>query len=219
MAKTLRPPKAPNLPVGPVEYEQRYQNLLNNSQRLYFNEIDNTLISLLDNNGGRFLNFPHISASDSTNQYAGGDNVPTLTIWNTLESSGGFTLSPTYATATYGGVYRIDYSLQFENTDNSAHDVVVWLKVNGNNVLRSASRFTIPARKSAGVYGYLIAVSFVVFEITGDDQIQLYWKTDKAYNTVGPVDGVFMLAEAATATIPATPSAVGAITFVSELPQ
>lgn len=219
MAKTLRPPKAPNLPVGPVEYEQRYQNLLNNSQRLYFNEIDNTLISLLDNNGGRFLNFPHISASDSTNQYAGGDNVPTLTIWNTLESSGGFTLSPTYATATYGGVYRIDYSLQFENTDNSAHDVVVWLKINGNNVPRSASRFTIPARKSAGVYGYLIAVSFVVFEITGGDQIQLYWETTKAYNTIGPVDGVYMKAEAATATLPAIPSAVGAITFVSELAQ
>lgn len=219
MAKTLRPPKAPNLPVGPVEYEQRYQNLLNNSQRLYFNQIDNTLTSVLENNGGRFLNFPHIAASGSTNQYAGGNNTPTLVSWDTLESTGGFVLSSTYATATYGGVYRIDYSLQFENTDNAAHDVVVWLKLNGINVPRSASRFTIPARKSAGIYGYLVAVSFIVFEITGDDQIQLYWETDKAYNTVGPVDGVFMLAEAATATIPAIPSAVGAITFVSELPQ
>lgn len=219
MAKTLRPPKAPNLPVGPVDYEQHYQNQLNNVQRLYYNEIDNTLISLMENSGGRFINFPHISASDSTNQYASADNTPTLTSWNTLESSEGFVLSPTYATATYSGVYRIDYSLEFENTDNAAHDVVVWLKVNGSNVARSASRFTIPARKSAGVYGYLVAVSFVVFGITGGSTIQLYWQTDKAYNTVGPVDGVFMKAEAATASIPAVPSAVGSITFVSELSQ
>lgn len=219
MAKTLRPPKAPNLPVGPVEYEQQYQNLHNNALRLYFNQIDNTLTSVLENDGGRFINFPHIAASDSTNQYAGGDNTPALVAWNTLESSGGFTLSSNYATATYAGIYRIDYSLQFENTDNAAHDVVVWLKLNGNNVPRSASRFTIPSRKNDTIFGYLVAVSFVEFGVTGGDNIQLYWETDKAYNTVGPVNGVFMKAEAATATLPAIPSAVGTITFVSELSQ
>ena len=219
MAQTLRPPKAPNLPVGPVEYSQDHQNQLNNVQRLYYNQIDNTLTSLLENNGGRFLNFPHIAASDSTNQYAGGDNVPTLVNWNTEESDGGFDLTLTYAAAIYSGVYRIDYSLQFVNTDNAAHDVIVWLKVNGSNIARSASKFTIPARKSAGVYGYLIAVSFIVFAVNAGDQIQLYWETDKAYNSVGPVDGVYMYATAANATHPAIPSAVGAITFVSELPQ
>ena len=219
MAQTLRPPKAPNLPVGPVEYAQDYQNQLNNVQRLYYNQIDNTLTSLLENNGGRFLNFPHIAASDSTNQYAGGDNIPTLVKWDTEESDGGFDLTLTYAAAIYSGVYRIDYSLQFVNTDNAAHDVIVWLKVNGSNIARSASKFTIPARKSAGVYGYSVAVSFIVFAVNAGDQIQLYWETDKAYNSVGPVDGVYMYATAANATHPAIPSAVGSITFVSELPQ
>lgn len=219
MAQTLIPPKAPNLLIGPVEYDQQYQNQLNNIQRLYYNQIDNTFGVLLENNGGRFLNFPHIAASDSTNQYAGGDNVATLVNWNTEESDGGFDLAAGAATALYSGVYRIDYSLEFENTDNTAHDVIVWLKVNGSNVLRSASKFTVPARKSVGNNGYVIAVSFVVFSINAGDQIQLYWETDKAYNTVGPVDGVYMFATAANATHPAIPSAVGTITFVSELPQ
>lgn len=219
MSKTLKPPKAPNLPVGPIDYEQHYQNQLNNVQRLYYNTIDNTLSVLLENNGGRYLNFPHISASDSTNQYAAGDDTPTLTAWNTLEASSGFTLSSTYATADYSGTYRIDYSLEFENTDNAAHDVVVWLKVNGNNVPRSGSRFTVPSRKSSTIYGYVVAVSFVVFDVYAGDEIQLYWETDKAYSTTGPVDGVFMRAEAATSTLPAIPSAVGAITFVSELDE
>ena len=219
MAGTLRPPKAPNLPIGPVEYAQEYQNQLNNIQRLYYNQIDNTITTLLENEGGRFLNFPHVSASDSTNQYASGNNTATVVQWDTLESASGFTQALTGAEATYSGVYRIDYSLEFENTDNTAHDVIVWLKINGTNVPRSASRFTIPARKSVGSNGYVVAVSFVIFSVYGGDQVQLYWETDKAYSTVGPVDGVYMFATAADAVHPAIPSSVGSITFVSELPQ
>ena len=222
MAQTLRPPKAPNLPVGPVDYAQEYQNQLNKVQRLYYNEIDNTLTALMENNGGRFLNFPHIAASDTTDQYATADNTPTLVKWNTEESDGGFDLQSNYAEALYSGVYRIDYSLQFVNTDNAAHDVVVWLRTNGTDVPRSATKFTIPARKSVGVPSYLCAVSFIVFSINGGDQIQLYWATDKAYSTVGPVDGIYMEyvpSQTSPYPHPVIPSAVGSITFVSELPQ
>ena len=219
MAETLRPPKGPNLPVATVDYSQDYQNQFSNVLRLYHNTIDNTLTVLLENNGGRYLNFPHIAASDSTNQYASGDNVATLVQWGTEESDGGFDLAGGAATALYSGVYRIDYSLEFVNTDNAVHDVIVWLKVNGSNVPRSATKFTIPSRKSIGNNGYLCAVSFVVFEVVAGDAITLYWETDKAYSTVGPIDGVYMYATAANAIHPAIPSAVGSITFVSELPQ
>lgn len=222
MATTLRPPKAPSLPLGPVEYSQDYQNQLNKIQRLYYNEIDNMTSTLLENNGGRFLNFPHIAASDTTDQYAGGDDTPTLVKWNTEESDGGFDLQLTYAEALYSGVFRIDYSLQFVNTDNAQHDIVVWLKVNGLNVARSTTKFTVPARKSVGVNGYVCAVSFVVFSVNAGDQFQLYWATDKAYNTTGPVDGVYMEYQAAQTSpyaLPEIPSAIGSITFVSELPQ
>jgi hypothetical protein len=37
----LRSSKAPNLLVAPVDYDQRYQDQLNNALRLYFNQIDN----------------------------------------------------------------------------------------------------------------------------------------------------------------------------------
>lgn len=41
--KTIRPlpPKAPNLPIGPVNYAQDYINQLLNALRLYFNQLDN----------------------------------------------------------------------------------------------------------------------------------------------------------------------------------
>lgn len=222
MADTLRPPKAPALPIGPVSYAQEYQNQLNNAQRLYYNQIDNTFVSLLDNNGGRFVNFPHIAASDTTDQYAGGDDTPTIVKWNTEESDGGFDLASNQFTALYSGVYKIDYSLQFVNTDNAQHEVDVWLKVNGTNAARSTTKFTVPQRKSGSIFGYTCAVSFVVFPVNAGDTFQLFWATDQAYNPVGPVSGVYMeyLPEQTTPyALPSIPSAIGSITFVSELPQ
>ena len=35
-----RPSKASDLSVAPVEYQQRYQDQLNNQLRLYFNQVD-----------------------------------------------------------------------------------------------------------------------------------------------------------------------------------
>jgi hypothetical protein len=37
----LKPTKAPNLPVGPVDYDQRYVDQLTNVIRLYFTSVDN----------------------------------------------------------------------------------------------------------------------------------------------------------------------------------
>ena len=37
--------KAPNLPIAPVEYNQQYQDQLNNVLRLYFSQLDNPGVS------------------------------------------------------------------------------------------------------------------------------------------------------------------------------
>ena len=168
---------------------------------------------------GREINFPHIAATDTTDQYATADNTPTIVLWNTLETGRGFTLNVnSTATATYDGIYKIDYSLQFANTDNAAHDVYVWLRVNGTDVVGSASKFTVPARKSAGVPSYVVAYSSVTFPIDAGQSIGLWWATDKAYSTTGPVDGVYMEylpAQVSPFAHPTAPSAVGSIVYVS----
>lgn len=218
----LRPTKAPNLPIGPVDYSQQYTDQLTNALRLYFSQNDNDWFALLGRIGGKYLEFPHVSASNTTDQYADGTNDPTIVEWNVLESGLGFTLNiDNTATANQSGVYKIDYSLQFANTDNASHDVVVWLEVtNGSTsqVPRSASKFTLPARKSAGVYAYVVAYSSVTFQVNAGDKIALWWATNQAYNPVGPVEGVYMEYIAAQTTPyahPEIPSAAGSITFVS----
>jgi hypothetical protein len=37
----LKSTKAPNIPIGPVDYDQRYIDQLTNALRLYFTAIDN----------------------------------------------------------------------------------------------------------------------------------------------------------------------------------
>ena len=223
MAKvTLRPSKAPNLPLAPAGYNPQHQEQVTNALRLYFAQIDNDWQAILGENGSKYLQTPHIAASANADQLATGDDVPTLVAWDAVESISGFTLNPGgYAIADQEGVYKIDYSLQLVNTDNVSHDVFVWLQVNGNLVVGSSSRFTVPARKSAGVFGFTVAYSSIQFEIAKDDEIRLWWATERAYNPVGPVNGVFMdyiPAQTSPYPRPSNPSAIGSINFVSRLP-
>lgn len=55
----LRAPKAPNLPIAPVQYDQRYIDQLLNVLRLYFNQIDNFAQPLTFPSGGAYLKFPN----------------------------------------------------------------------------------------------------------------------------------------------------------------
>lgn len=171
------------------------------------------------NGSGHRIVFPHIAASDSTDQRTT-DNTATVVNWNTLESGFGWTLnSPGSATADYAGIYKITYSLEFVNTDNAIHFVDVWMQVNGANITNSATRFFIPARKSSspGEEGHTVAYSEVTFSVNVGDEIELYWATDQA-NVVSPLaEGVYMLADPASGSPysrPAIPSAVGSIVFV-----
>ena len=215
--------RAPALPLPPTDYNRQQFDEQARALRLYFNRLDTDLTTLINPNGGGNLSFPHIAASDSTDQIATGDDTPTIVTWNTLESGSGWTLASNAATAQYAGVYTIRYSLQFINTANAQHYATVWLQKNGSDVANSATIFTIPARKSAtpGEEGFNAAYSEATFTVDAGDDIELYWATDLAYDPVTPLDGVYMFHDAAQ-TIPfvrpAIPSAIGSITFVSALP-
>jgi plastocyanin len=223
---TLRPPKAPNLLVAPIVYDQRYIDQLTNALRLYFNQIDNGMGFLLSDSGGSTLSLPHIAASDNADQLATASNTPTEVKWDTLESGLGWTLNaPGTATANVSGVYTIRYSLQFANTDNAQHDAAVWLRINTGSgfvdVPRSTTIFSIPARKSAGVFSYVCAYSEATFQVDAGDTIALYWATGQAYSVSPATAGVYIehiAAQTSPYARPATPSAIGSITFVSRLP-
>lgn len=216
----------PALPLFKNQYDRLDHNQYSNVLRLYFNLLDQSINSLVDAaNGGTVtggFSFPHIAASDSTDQRTT-NNTATVVKWNTLDSGYLWTLnSPGSATAQVPGVYTIRYSLQFVNTANAVHFATVWLKVNNVDVANSATKFFIPARKSAsaGEEGYLCGYSEATFEVNAGDEIELYWATDQA-NLLSPAtDGVYMFHDTAQVSPfarPAIPSAIGSIVWVSAL--
>jgi hypothetical protein len=218
--------RAPALPLAQPMYDRRQMDELLRALRIYFNILDSEvpIQSELFIGGGWGLTIPHIAASDSTDQVAGGNNTPTVVKWDTLESGFGWTLdSPGSATADYAGVYKITYSLQFINSSNAIHFATAWLKVNNADVANSATKFFIPARKSntAGEEGYTVGYSEATFSVNVGDEIELYWATDLAGNPTTPTAGVYIFHDAAQTTPfarPAIPSAIGSITFMSALP-
>jgi hypothetical protein len=226
--------KAPALPFPPTEYNREYFDQLTKVLRIYFNQLDSLtpnqafsyradqFIGGLFSGDGYGLKLPHIAASDSTDQVAGGNNTATVVKWNTLDSGYKWTLSPPgSASPDFPGVYKITYSLQFINTANAAHYATVWLKENTFDIPNSATTFFIPGRKSATEFAYVTAYSEVTFIAQAGDVVELYWATDLAGNPVGPVDGVYIFHDAAQVAPfarPAIPSAIGSITFVSAIP-
>ena len=226
--------KAPALPFPPTQYDRQYLDQLTSVLRIYFNQLDSEtpnkafsyraeqFIGGLFSGNGQGIILPHLAASDSTDQIAGGNDTPTVVTWDTLDAGYGWTLNaPGSATADYAGVYTIRYSLQFINTANTAQTATVWLKVNNVDVANSATIFSLPARKSASDFTFNCGYSEATFTVDAGDEIELYWATDLAGDPTVPTDGVYIFHDAAQTVPyarPAIPSAIGSISFVSAVP-
>jgi hypothetical protein len=217
---------APALPLPPDEYNRQQFDEQARALRLYLNLLDNyfsnTILDAFNGAlGGNGITFPHIAASDSTDQRTT-DDTATAVNFNTLDSGFGWTLnSPGSATAAVAGVYTIRYSIQFANTDNAQHTATVWLQKNGADVANSATTFSVPTRKSASIPGFICAYSEATFTVAVGDEIELYWATDQADVVSPAADGIFLFHDAAQASPfprPAIPSVIGSISWVSAIP-
>jgi hypothetical protein len=75
------------------------------------------------------------------------------------------------------GIYNLQWSGQFENTDSQDHDVYVWLRKNGTDVVASTGLISIPSKHGA-IDGHIIAGWNFFLELVANDYIELYWSAD-----------------------------------------
>lgn len=92
--------------------------------------------------------------------------------------------NPTRITFANTGIYNLQFSAQFQNTDNAQHDVTIWLRLNGVDVAGSSGLISVPARKSAGAgnEGHLISGWNYVLSVLGGQYYELVWSTSNAAN-------------------------------------
>jgi hypothetical protein len=108
----------------------------------------------------------------------------------------------------YSGLYNVQFSIQFVNTDSQIHDIDIWFRKNNSDVAGSNSKFSVP-NKHGSVNGHLIAALNFNIELAKDDYVSLAWATSSTLVTVEH------LAAQTSPTRPATPSAIVTIQYLS----
>jgi hypothetical protein len=211
-------PVAPNLPLATQEYERQFQDQFENILRLYFNQLDNAFGSLLGPTGGKYLKFPYGAFSSDQDQTTTA-NTATLMTLNTTDFSNGVSIDSSKIRVANAGIYNLQFSAQFQNTDNQIQDISIWLR-QGNDggssadITGSTGFVSIPARKSAsaGEEAHEIVGWNYFLSMNLDDYVQIYWSATNASVTIqhypastGPVR-------------PSTQSVVATLSFVSRLP-
>ena len=215
----------PALPLATRDYvrgeEDRYRAVL----RLFFNALTSDINAVIGTEGGRFIESPHGSFYDTLSQTAAVD-TPTAINFNTtvVNDTAGFTVAnnglgnPTRITAEYSGVYNAQFSLQLQNTDNAQHEVAIWMRVNGVDIPDSAGDVTVPARKSASIYGFLLPAWNLIVSLDAGDYVELVWATTNALVTIPYVPAWTTVTLATPYIRPAVPSAILSVSFVSAQP-
>ena len=216
MATTIinryRPVVQPRLPAAPAEYDAQFIEQYSNILRLYFNQLDNLTGVVLGESGGRFIRFPYGAFSSDQDQSTTA-NTATLMTLNTTDFSNQVSISSSKITAVNAGIYNLQFSAQFQNTDNAIQDISIWLRQNGTDIPGSTGLVSIPARKSAsaGEDAHEIVGWNYYVQMQANDYIEIWWSATLASVTIqqypastGPVR-------------PSTQSVVATLSFVSAL--
>jgi hypothetical protein len=111
--------------------------------------------------------------------------------------------------AEIAGVYNVQFSVQFVNTDNNIHDTDIWMRKNGTNVVDSNSQFSIPNRHGS-VDGRLIAALNLFIDLAANEYVELMWSTTNTSTTIQ-----YLAAQTAPVR-PATPSVIATMDLVSK---
>lgn len=152
---------------------------------------------------------PYGAFQDSTDQTAASTTAAYAVTYNTTDFSNGISVaSNSRLTVKSYGVYNIQFSLQFANTDTQIQDVDVWFSKNGTNIANSNSRFSIP-NSHGGVDGHLIAALNFWVELNANDYVEIMWRTTSTAVSIQQIP------TASSPTRPATPSVILTMNFVS----
>lgn len=147
--------------------------------------------------------------SDNLDQ-TGSVSAGSVVTFNTTDVSDGITLvDGSKITVPANGIYSLQFSLQLKNTLNAQEDATVWLRINGADLPNSSTQYTVPARKSAGIFGYNVASLTFMLELNANDYVQILWVPTNVSVTIEA------LPASLSPVFPAIPSAIATMMQVA----
>jgi hypothetical protein len=153
---------------------------------------------------------PYGSFQDSTDQTAASTTTAYPMTFDTTDFSNGVYLSnSSRLNVRNAGIYNLQFSVQMENKDNAQHDLDIWFRKNGTNITASNSKFTVPARKSASVYGHVIGAINYFVELAANDYVEIVWRAENTNLSLEQTPAE------SSPTRPATPSVIATMQYVA----
>jgi hypothetical protein len=203
--------RSPALPLQPDEYNKVQQDQFQNALRLYFNRLDEYLaaLSTAGSTGGSQLYFPYGAFSSDQDQTATA-NTATLMTLNTTDFANGVSIASSKITVANAGIYNLQFSTQFANTNSNVQDVYIWLRQNSVDIPGSTGFISIPSRHG-GTDGHSIVGWNYFLTMAASDYVEIYWSIP---NTAVSIQH---LAASGSPTKPSTQSVVATMSFVSAL--
>jgi hypothetical protein len=112
------------------------------------------------------------STADQTGSTAAGTSLT----FTATDIADGITLaSGSHLVVPVTGIYNLQFSAQLKNLENAQYDATIWFRVNGTDVPNSATQVTVPARKSAGIFGYSVAAWNIFLSMNANDYAEIVW--------------------------------------------
>ena len=138
----------------------------------------NTVITgqqIIDGAGGGGAVGYYAQYQDDISQPLGAVNVGQPVKFRTMDFSNGVSVvSDTKITIANTGIYNLQFSFQYQNVDNQEHDVTIWLRKNGSDVLGSAG-FVAVVSSHGGTPGHCLPSWNYLLDAVGGDFYELYW--------------------------------------------
>ncbi len=122
-------------------------------------------------------NFDNAYGAFSSNvDQTGSISVGTVMTFSAVDVADGVTVaSSSRITVPNTGIYNLQFSAQFKNVENTQEDVTIWFRVNGSDLANSATQVTIPARKSASIFGYGVTAWNIFLSLTAAQYVEIVW--------------------------------------------
>jgi len=213
MANVKQQLETPSLsPLGypPEVYERRNLNENNGALNIFARKLTSVLGSLFGPKGGKFMNNPYGAFQSTVDQTAAAANTAYAMTLNTTDYANGVSVaSSSRITVTDSGIWNLQWSGQFQNTDSQLHDARIWLKINGTVVTGSTGFISVP-NSHGGINGHSIVGWNYFLSLNANDYVELWWETDST--------NISIQAYPAAGNYPSTASLIATMSFVSNLP-
>jgi hypothetical protein len=205
----------PRLPSAPTQYEQRFHDQHSDVLRLYFNQLNNAVATVIGPNGVAYLQTPHAMLMSDQDQTSAGTTVANILTYNQPVITQGVEVRNSGEIwFEQAGQYLVTFTLQVSNRGNALQEFEVWASYNGTNYPLSNTRFDIPARKSVSVWSHIVPAITGIFTVQNPstEYLTIKWWSDSTdvFLEHYPVN--------TSPTRPAIPSVIMTVNLISRLP-